>query len=537
MIILNNNKGFKWYTNEKCNFKGYFYYKDNYYEKEDALDLLSRIDSYDEFRNLINQINGCFAIIIKSNQIWIAVDIARSIPIFYTTDGMYISDSAEHINEIINSEIDTTSLAEMLLSYNCSSGNTVYSYIKQVQLGEIVQINKDCIRSEFYFKHIHDNKDTLRENLLSKFTEVSEEVFDRLIDSLNGRTVIIPLSGGYDSRYIIAMLKKKGYSNVICYTYGNENDYEVQYSKKIAKTLGYKWYFVEYTKQMWKNFFEDKKKDDYFEYTHNHSSLPHIQDFLALKTLIKEERIPKDSIVIPGFCGDLPAGSFVNKDIEGLISNKNELVEYIFSKHFINTKCNSEIERCIKERIYDYLDSMDVQNFDYEGIISLYESWFTSDRPSMWVVNSNRVYEFFNLEWRMPLWDKVFLEFWYSVKSDFRIECNLYIEWLFENLFIPLSIDMKKPGVSKFVNNKPIERELKILIKRLLIYIGMKIGIDLYKRNNINNYNEASIYFYKMIKNKKCFDYNFQSVHQLEALWWCEHRYGVEYVKEVLKKG
>jgi asparagine synthase (glutamine-hydrolysing) len=60
---------------------------------------------------------------------------------------------------------------------------------------------------------------------------------------------VVPLSGGLDSRIIVAMLKRLGVEDVICFTYGKKGNREAEISRQVAEALGYRWYFVEYTKE------------------------------------------------------------------------------------------------------------------------------------------------------------------------------------------------------------------------------------------------------------------------------------------------
>jgi len=498
---------------------------------KDALDYFKSIKSYEEFITLIKELNGIFAIIIKKDtEIWLAVDRARSIPIFMSLNGEYISDSAEEIRVklgISTESVDDAEYTGMLLSRNTSSGSTMYKQIIQMELGQTAIIKNGILKRHFYFKHTHPYDNNMkREELLNRFGEVTDHIFDRLIKSAEGKKIILPLSGGYDSRYIAAMLKKKKYHNVVCYTYGNEEDYEVQFSKKVAYELGFEWHYIRYTKQMWKNFFKSNKVMEYFNYVSNHSSLPHIQEYMALNILKEKKVIDDESIIVTGFCGDLPAGSFI-EDFSQNLFTIDSLIEFIYENHFTNTTVSKYYSSLVKDKIRVYLNSMEEEIVDQESFISQYEAWFTASRPSMWVVNSNRVYEFFGLEWRLPLWDNEFLDFWYSVPNEFRDSCNLYTEWLFKELFEPLNIDMRKPNESSMKKyNYSLKMKVRLIVKKLLIYIGMKIGKDLYKRNNINNYNQAAICLYKLLKTKKAFTYTSLNVHQLEQLWWCEFKYG-----------
>ena len=78
------------------------------------------------------------------------------------------------------------------------------------------------------------------------------------------------------------MLKKLNYDNVVCYTYGDEKQYEVKYSKIIAEQLGYEWHFIKYTDDEW-NKMIDETFYSYCDYCHNFSSVPPHSRFYSTK--------------------------------------------------------------------------------------------------------------------------------------------------------------------------------------------------------------------------------------------------------------
>lgn len=543
MIILDNNSGFEWNLNESKTiyFKGYININKEYINKKNMIILLENIKSYEEFIFFIKQCNGSFAIIVEQNdEYWIAVDRARSIPIFYTIDGKHISDSVMVLkNKLEKTTLDKVSISEMILSSYVYGNNTTLIEIKQLQLGECAQIAKDRIKIDRYYYHFNNEKKSDEEELINNFENISLEVFNRLINSINGKRVVIPLSGGYDSRYIVSMLKKLNYNNVICYTYGDKEQYEVKYSKKIAKELGFKWYFVEYSNNEWRNLFS-KEFQEYCKYCHNFSSVPHIQDFLALKKLKENNILNDDDIIINGFCGDLPAGSFVKGKNDYLYINYDLkwISEYIFNENYNHINCRNSDKEKICERIYNELKKFNVNGNSFDKFTSVYEAWFTGARPSKWVVNSNRVYEFFGMEWRMPLWDNEFIDFWYTVDNDLRRDTYLYQKYLFEKLFEPLNIDMKKPNFTKGLSikyKKSIKRKLKIFILKIFTVIKIYSGITIYKKNDVNNYTALENILIKKIKNKKFLNHRNIYTHQLFAFWWCENIYGEDFIKLLLK--
>lgn len=542
MLKLMYNKGFVWNELDGIHYKGFICIGDRMLNTESVYALFEEIDTYGDFIETIKKLMGCFAVAIeKKGETWIAVDLARSIPLFMSFDGQFVSDSAEEIRrsmDIHRHDVEDTFLAEMLLTTNTSHGHTVYKEILQCDLGQSAQIKNGKVSFDYYYRHANFQKvNQSKEQWIEELTAITNRMSERLVRSLEQKTVVVPLSGGYDSRYVVSMLKMKGYENVICYTYGNWKDYDVEYSKRIAKALNYKWYYVEYNKEKWDQFFDERNSGviEYFEDIHNHCSLPHIQDYIALSTLIEEGKIPPDSVVVPGFGGDIPSGYLIPKESEIKNLDPLEISTWIFEQNFINTTVSKRIKEEVVQNIKRYITGLTEEISSFDDFASVYDAWFTGYRSSMYIINSNRVSEHFGLQWRLPLWDKEFLDFWYRMPSYYRYRCSLYIEWLFSNLFEPLGIALVKP-VQKPIVHEHTSPVIKFLVgktKKTLIYFGMNMGKPLYNRNNANNFNYAAIQFFKKIQNKKLYRYNYVNVVQVEQLWWCEKMYGEDNIRRI----
>ena len=541
-VILRYNEGFSWNSENGIYVKGYIYLEDEVYICKSLISVFENITSYEEFKEAIRVMNGNFSVVIKrKNETWISVDRARSIPLFYSEDGRYISDCVETIIDNMNCvEFDNISISEQILSSFIYGSNTAIKGIKQLQLGECARIVDNKIETNIYYRHFSDKRLKQESELLNEFNVVTNSIFNKLIKSLNGRRVIIPLSGGYDSRYIAAMLKKLNYDNVVCYTYGDENQYEVKYSKIIAEQLGYEWHFIKYTDSEWNKIINETFYS-YCDYCHNYSSVPHIQDFIALKSLKDKGIIKNDDIIVNGFCGDLPAGSFVkSKEDEKYLSyNKSSITDYILKENYNHIPIKEHQKLQIHKRINQEINMIDIEVDSFDNFTTVYESWFTGARPSKWVVNSNRVYEFFGMEWRMPLWDNEFLEFWYSVPNDLRRSTYLYQKYLFETLFTPMNIDMKKPSFTNSLSiteKKSLKRLIKLKVLHFITIIQLYFGVTIYKRNDVNNYAALSRVLTRKIKNKKCLNHKNIYAHQVMAFWWCERIYGYENIKQIFKE-
>ena len=288
-IDINSNKGFKWYKDGKIFVKGFLFdKKNNLYINEKIIEYFEGINNKKDFENKINDANGLYSIVIKQDNIlFIAVDRIRMFPLFYSQNNnkIIISDDVETIkNEYCFNEINLNNASEFIATGYVTGKNTLINNIYQVQAGEIICFDNFNIDNKFYYKYITNKVRSESYNeLKNKLITIFENTFKRFISSLNNRTVVIPLSGGYDSRLIAVMLKKMGYDNVICYTYGRKNNIEIPISKKVAEKLGYKWIYIEYNEKLIDNYLIDNEFIKYYKYSANYTSMFFMQEYFAVK--------------------------------------------------------------------------------------------------------------------------------------------------------------------------------------------------------------------------------------------------------------
>uniref|UniRef100_A0A7C5YRF0 asparagine synthase (glutamine-hydrolyzing) n=1 Tax=candidate division CPR3 bacterium TaxID=2268181 RepID=A0A7C5YRF0_UNCC3 len=453
---VKNNAGFKWYENRNVLAKGFLFDEEgNFYKNDKISSFFKDVVSIEGFKHKLQVANGSFAVIVKNEgQIFAAVDTLRSMPLFYIRQNgtLFVSDDGWLLARKVNlSEVDEISFNEFLLSGYTIGNHTLLNNLRQIQAGQYLYYNDETqeLKIDFYYKHLHGNYfDLDKEEYFEKLDSIYKNVFSRLIKSVRERTIAIPLSGGYDSRSIAAMLKKFGYENVICFTYGRPESFEVHTSERVAKEFGYKWYFVNYAdKDDWYKLIGDEK---YLFFASNASSLPHVQEYIALYVLKSKSLVPEDAVFVPGFSGDLLGGSYVPNEIitgqEYLLFEKG-VEDYIFSK-YLNLDNNISVEHIakIKERISKELLEFGVHNvnnaLDFDSIV---EAFFTNHKVAKFVVNAVRLYEYFGYDWRMPLWDKELYEFYYRIPLEYRIVGkNLYNDYLLERLFAPLGVGFRK---------------------------------------------------------------------------------------------
>jgi asparagine synthase (glutamine-hydrolysing) len=300
---LNRWKNLKLGIDKEIWFCGYTFYNKKFYSTEAMCQYLKKTlttlkkkeETFCFLRKMILELNGNLALIYRDHsKIFAAVDRLRSIPLFYAFEKgvFYISNDAHRLKrELSFAEIDPVSKQEFIASKYVSGEKTLIREIKQIQAGELLVVNNKNARLKIDRERYYNfNKKTdykNQENIFKKIDSISDSVFRRLVVSVRNSPIVIPLSGGYDSRYIATMLKKMNYNNVICFSYGKKGNKESEVSKKVANALGFKWFFVEYSYKEWYKWFSSEQRKGFQRFTENLCSVMHIQDFLAVNKLKK----------------------------------------------------------------------------------------------------------------------------------------------------------------------------------------------------------------------------------------------------------
>lgn len=396
-------------------------------------------------REIIPQ-NGHFAIVVKKNDfLFASVDRVRSIPLFYgSCNGQfYLSDDARWVRAKLNDyKPYPLAVAEFRYAGFVTGRDTLFPKVKQLQAGEclLVQNGADGLKVMPYRYYAYIGKNFFAsslDELVPLLDAVFLHAFERLIQYANGRTLVVPLSAGLDSRLVIAMLKRIGYEKVIAFSYGKKGNKESITSREVATRIGYPWLFIPYTKQLWRDWYYSKEFDAYSRYSDGLCSLPHIQDWPAVWNLKEQYLIPDDAIFVPGHTGDFISGGHIPIYFLRLEQiDKSKLVDSIIKKHYRLwdfTHEPRELQDKIKDRILSRLANLPVNNVKEAGCTIEYFDW--QERQPKHVLNSLRIYEFWGYDWRIPLWDTKIMQFWQRIPFEQKFGKLLYKHYLEQKNF------------------------------------------------------------------------------------------------------
>lgn len=427
--------------------KGHVYLDDHFVHIEKfKKDLIESFYSGNK-HNYLNQLNGFYFWVYKKGDVLLAgVDHVRSIPLFYGKNKgiFYISNDAEWVRQQVDDEeMEPIAREEFLLAGHVTGSETLYPNVKQLQAGEWLEASERDgdvqVKTGRYYHFWHSEPFEYKEmELYERFCSVTRNAIRHLTTFANGRQLVIPLSGGYDSRLIVTMLRSLDYENVLCFAYGVPGNRDVEFSRKIAAVLGFKWAFIEYSTDLWRTLWQSDEAEFYRQRSANHTSLPFVQDWPAIKKLLEKKLISQDAIIVPGHSGDFISGRYIPDFVfKKNLHSELDLLRAIEQKYLSNASKSSmslSDQNILFNRIRDRLD----HGFDGSAVefANLFELWEWQERQSKYIVNAVRVYDHFCLQWWLPLWDKDFVCFWQDVPLFLRKKQRWYkksVNKLFED--------------------------------------------------------------------------------------------------------
>lgn len=430
MIILLSK--FQWHTRNGIHVTGFIREGDRYLRNQELLDYFSGTDSIEIFGNKLRSANGQFSVIIKSeDNIWAATDRFRNYPLFYTriNEEFFISDSCYTLTDKLPVKRLNPIAVNCFLAAGYTVNNlTLISEVYQVEAGEYITEGKSFSR-KFYYDYvtipvIKRDFNMLSEELHALFLIVFENHFKALKD----RFIVIPLSGGFDSRLIASMCAEFHPDNVICYTYGTENNCEVANAKEVAARLGFRWVNIVYNSRLIEGYLEDNVFKHYYPYVSELSSMFFMQEYFAVKYLKDNQLVPENSVFMPGFSGDMMAGSHLTPSMKTKVS-VSRIADLIYFQFFglLNSGKFGK-----KEIIKEINNKIPLDDFITWQVV---ENWDIKERQAKFIINSAKVYTFFGFEMVIPLWDNYLADFFSEVPFNLKLNKKLYDHVLKEFVF------------------------------------------------------------------------------------------------------
>ncbi len=389
--------------------------------------------------DFIRKLDGHFAIIFfDKKNILICCDRISSIPLIIKkgTNKIYVADNYKNLKNIVASKnkffIDVEQSINLASSGYTFGRKTIFKDVIKTFPGFFYLYHRNKLEEFQYYDwrpYIKKpSKKTKSKNFLKK---LNIKIIKKLILSSKGRFIAVPLSAGYDSRLILSGLVEQGYKNIISFSYGRARNREALVAEKIAKKLNIPWFFIEYIPSQMKNIFLSKEYKLFKDYADLTDSIYFLQDFFAIKSLKNNNIIPSDSIIVNGQSGDFISGNHIF--YKSLEDTYDDLVTFFFKKHFkISRSIMITINEKIKENIKKRISNFNININNINNIREALQKIEYEDRQAKFLMGGQRTYEFFGFDWRLPLWDKEYVEFFENLNIEFKINQSLYKEVMLE---------------------------------------------------------------------------------------------------------
>ena len=461
---------YPWVQFQNVYVKGSAYLGDELYEEERLAKIFKDVFNKDDFLCILKKLNGFYAVIVDLKDLTLsATDLVASTPMLYSVSkDLIIGDSYEmFVSGGVS--FSQNSIRQLLVSGYVYGDKTLVEGVFQLPAGTLLVFDKKCQETEIlpYYEYIPDvnNECSMdRENYVEELHGVHIEVFQRMIRSLKERQVVLPLSGGYDSRLVLEMLVGLGYKKILCVTWGKEKDWEVQIARKVAKALGVKWVLVNHQRCDWWEWYKKGGFKRQLQFCGALGAIPYIQENVLVNYLEKNKIIDSDAVFLSGNSGDFIEGEHIPSVVRQ--DDHDSILSYIKYKHMrLNSAYSySEILRVIKDEILCFEKrGVDINCF--------FEFWEWKERQSKFVTGCVKPFESCGYEWRMPFWDKKIMEFWRNVPIDMKRGRLLFFEY--SKKYMKVELDEANPHIPKM--KKYAER---VCDSRYGCYVNKSIFIE-----------------------------------------------------------
>lgn len=415
----------------------------------DNLERLGEIEICHRFNDardsFIKTIQGNFLIIInEDDKIKIFNDrFGLKNLYYYFCGGEFLVSSyfGKLAEKIKNKTPDNEAKLEFLL-FNYPLGNkTLYKEIKIFPPASIVDIdlktNRLSVRKyhEFNIRHTSfQDKERILEELIEKLNNSI-----KLIENTEG-SVLLPLSGGLDSRYLAALMKKNNI-NFEAFTYGKKGCDDQKFATIVSKQL-----HIPHKHDFMRDTYKFDKYDRIVAKLHG-GMYP--VDRVYDSGIIDNEG--RQEVVVSGLSGDMIFGSRIDNNILRFKS-KDRIVQYLFSKDssgnyivpkyksgkyyyfylFAGSKKVNSLDGYsdnLVEKVYDNYKSELSKYYDVTNISKSVLLFDISNRQRRWIFN---IVNTSNKNYVCPFYEYNLFDFVLSIPDKYWLNRDIYVESFIE---------------------------------------------------------------------------------------------------------
>lgn len=398
------------------------------------------------------------AIRIDDDEVVLAQDRLRSWPLFWALEDLggpehagdcgtdpgrarsgrrlVISDDSTLMRGAVTSpRLDPRARREFLDAGFVTGTDTLLAGVHQTEQGAIVRIDRATGKARAVnhsLARFSEETDMITDP--EEFTALLSEALDaglgRVLEDLDRRPgsprLVLPLSGGLDSRLLAAWLALHGaLDRTVAFTYGRPGSREVEVSRSVAEAVGLEWHAVEYVPADLREAWQTQDAADFLEYSYALGALPHVQDWYALRSLLAQGVLRRGDVVLPGHT--IVGNMHDEWMLEEPTITRGRVAKAIITHH-------QDLQGGQKRAWADPYRAAKVKEFlalrPFTGsprdVQSVLESYNVRERQTKYINNSMRAYEHLGLDWALPMLDVEFWSAWHRGAVELTARRDFY---------------------------------------------------------------------------------------------------------------
>ena len=383
------------------------------------------------------------AIRISDDEVVLAQDRLRSWPLFWAlenrADGgrrLIVSDDATAMRGALSApRLDPRARREFLDAGFVSGTDTLLVGVHQTEQGAIVRIDRATGRVravDYALARFCEESDMVTDPeefsdlLLAALDAGMGRVLEDLSDRPGSPRLVLPLSGGLDSRLLVAWLTLHGaLDKAVAFTYGRPGTREVEVSRKVAEAVGLEWHAIDYVPAELREAWQTQEAADFLEYSYTLGALPHVQDWYALRNLLEQGVVRPGDVVLPGHT--IVGNMHDEHLLEEPHVTRGRVAKAILIHHQElqgdQRRAYADPYRAAKVRAFLALRPFTGSPRDVQSIL---ESYNVRERQTKYINNSVRAYEHLGLEWALPMLDVEFWDAWHRGAVELTATRDFY---------------------------------------------------------------------------------------------------------------
>ena len=398
------------------------------------------------------------AIRIDDDEVVLAQDRLRSWPLFWALEDLggpehagdcgtdpgrarsgrrlIVSDDSTLMRGAVTSpRLDPRARQEFLDAGFVTGTDTLLTGVHQTEQGAIVHIDRTTGKARAVnhsLARFSEEADMITDP--EEFTALLSEALDaglgRVLEDLDRRPgsprLVLPLSGGLDSRLLAAWLTLHGaLDRTVAFTYGRPGSREVEVSRSVAEAVGLEWHAVEYVPADLREAWQTQDAADFLEYSYALGALPHVQDWYALRSLLAQGVLRRGDVVLPGHT--IVGNMHDEWMLEEPTITRGRVAKAIITHH-------QDLQGGQKRAWADPYRAAKVKEFlalrPFTGsprdVQSVLESYNVRERQTKYINNSMRAYEHLGLDWALPMLDVEFWSAWHRGAIELTARRDFY---------------------------------------------------------------------------------------------------------------